>query len=255
MTPLIIALNTFREAIRNKILYTIFFFAICFIALAVTFSTMGLESPTHILINMGLFTIEVFGTMIAIFVGVSLVYKELERRTIYTILSRPIERWQFILGKYLGLVMTTAAMVLLFSAIFLAVFAFLGDTDRIPSVLLAIWFCLVKLMVVTAVAVFFSSISSPILSGIFTLGYYIIASSSGYLPLLLPDEPMPFLHWLIRMLNYLLPDFRFLDVKTLVVHGESLSAGLALTATAYGLMYAFIVIGASMLVFDRRDLK
>ena len=124
MKVIAIALNTFREAVRNKVFYTLLFFAVVFAGFSVSLSTMVLGDIIHMIINMGLANIEVFGTLIAIFVGVSLVNKELERRTIYTIITRPIQRYQFILGKYLGLLLTLVVEILIMMAVFFLILAF-----------------------------------------------------------------------------------------------------------------------------------
>jgi ABC-type transport system involved in multi-copper enzyme maturation permease subunit len=251
----VIALNTFREAVRNKIFYTLLFFAFVFAAFSVSLSTMVLGDYTHVLINMGLANIEIFGTLIAIFVGIFLVYKELERRTIYTIISRPIRRWQFILGKYLGLLMTLLLEVAIMSAVFFAILAAFGDADRIPKQIPAIWLALVKLMLITAVAVLFSSFSTPILSGMFTLAFWVVGSISGHLATLVEEGMPAFFPALVRVLQFILPDFRFLDIKALVLYDKPIPWDQVIWASAYGLMYTAMVLALSVLIFDRRDMK
>ncbi len=255
MKILIIALNTFREAVRNKVLYTLLFFSVVFSAFSISLSTLVLGEYTHMLTNAGLAIIEIFGTLIAIFVGINLVYKELQLRTIYTIITRPIRRYQFILGKYLGLMATLFVQVLLMTAIFFAILLLFDGQERIPLLLPAIWLIFMKLAVVTAFAVLFSSISTPILSGMFTLGFYVIGSTSGYLPMLINPAESPSAATLIRCLNFLLPDFRFLDVKAQVVYKQAVELGYLFQSSAYALFYLAILLVLSILIFEQRDMK
>jgi len=253
---LVIALNTFKEAVRNKVFYTLIFFAFVFTVFSISLSTMVLGDMVKVIIDMGLANIEIFGALIAIFVGIFLVYKELERRTIYTIITRPISRWQFILGKYLGLVLTLIVEIFIMTSIFFAIIIFFNDApEKIPALMLAIWLIFIKLLLITAVAVFFSSISTPILSGMFTLAFYVIGSISGHLMSLIEQNTAPMFATFIRMLAFLLPDFRFLDVKGMVYYEHEITASKIFLATSYGLLYTVIILALAMLIFDRKDMK
>jgi len=255
MQIITIAHNTFREAVRNKVFYTLLFFSLVFAIFSVSLSMMVLGDLSHVLVNMGLANIEIFGTLIAIFVGISLVYKELEKRTIYTIISRPIKRWKFILGKYLGLVMTLVVEILIMTAIYFAVLAFYGNLDMIPGSLIAIWLIFIKLMLITSVAVFFSSISTPILSGMFTLAFYVVGSISGYLMFFIEMDMSPALVSMIRTTAFILPDFSFMDIKSLVVYQKPIEAIYVFNATVYGLLYATMVLILGIQIFEKKDLK
>ena len=255
MKLFVITTNTFREAIRNKVFYTLLFFAVLFAALAVSLSTMTLTKQTHIIIDMGFLTVELFGTLIAIFVGINLVYKELERRTIYTILTRPIRRYQFIVGKYLGLLLTLGVEVAFMSAIFFAIVSAFGEYHRLPALSLAVWLIFMKISLVTAVAVFFSSLSSSILSGMFTLAFYLIGSTSGYLRDLVSNSSPPFLGAMIRLINFVLPDFRFLDIKGAVLYEKPVPFSQVADATAYAAFYITLVLMIAILIFERKDMK
>ncbi len=255
MNVWVIATNTFREAVRNKVFYTLLFFATLFSGFSIILSTMVLGDPAHVLIDLGLANIEIFGTLIAIFVGITLVYKELQQRTIYTIITRPIRRHQFILGKTLGLTLTLVTEVAAMSLVFFLVLALWGGADRIADTLPAIWLAFMKLALITSVATFFSSFSTPILSGMFTLGFYLIGAGSGYLPDLVDPEKSPVLAAAIRLLNFVLPDFRLLDVKGRVVYGDPVPAGDVFTATVYALFYIALILVLAILIFDRKDIK
>lgn len=256
MKLLAMAINTFREAIRNKILYTLIFFAVAFTGFSVLMSTGALGGNLMVIISMGLANIEIFCTMIAIFVGISLVYKEIERRTIYVILSRPVPRYQIILGKYLGLLFTLALELAIMTAFFFAAVSFF-DTgiERLPGLSVAVLLIAVKVMLITAVAVCFSSFSTPILSGLFTLAFYLIASISGYLDQLLPPNAGPFTQSALRSLQFILPDFRFMDIKADVIYQNALDVDRIVGSSVYGLLYCALVLLLAIVIFDRKDVK
>lgn len=256
MKLLAMAINTFREAIRNKILYTLIFFAIAFTGFSVLMSTGALGGNLPVVISMGLANIEIFCTMIAIFVGISLVYKEIERRTIYVILSRPVPRYQIILGKYLGLLMTLALeLVIMTVFFFIAVSIFRNGSDRLPDLSVAVGLIAVKVMLITAVAVCFSSFSTPILSGLFTLAFYLIASVSGYLELLVRPDSSPVTLFTLRALQFILPDFRFLDIKGDVIYAKALDMNQVFGSAFYGLFYCALVLLLAIVIFERKDVK
>lgn len=262
MKPLVIAFNTFREAMRNKILYTLIFFAILVTGLSILLSTAVLGTYTHVIIDIGLGAIEVFCTLIAIFVGITLVHKEMELRTIYVIISRPVPRWQVILGKYLGLLLTLCLEMLIMGGVLFGIVALFGEAERIPDLALAIALIGVKVMLITSIAVLFSSFSTPILSGMLTLAFYVIAATSRFLEVFLAKDALLFSHdstnfqiQLIRVMRFILPDFHYLDLKSAVVYKEAVDPALLAYGTCYGLLYSAIILFLAMLIFERRDVK
>src|SRR5271169_2586842 len=173
--PGVVAINTFREAVRDRVLYNLIFFALMMIGAAILVGQISIGIERLVIINLGLAAISVFGIVMAIFIGVGLVYKEIDKRTLYTLLAKPIRRWEFLLGKYAGLLLTltvnTAFMTLgLAAALFYVGWRFeRSDT----SILVAIYFILLEFALVTALALFFSCFTSPMLSTLYTLGIYI----------------------------------------------------------------------------------
>ena len=160
---LAIAVNTFREAVRDKILYSLLIFALLMIVSSVFLSTLSVGDQIKIIQDMGLSMISIFGTLIAIFVGIGLVYKEIEKRTIYSIIAKPIARHQFLMGKYCGLILTLLVEITVMSSGFLLLLYFYpGSYDA--SILKAIYLIFIELMIVTAIALLFSSFSTPILA-------------------------------------------------------------------------------------------
>jgi hypothetical protein len=209
----------------------------------------------------------VFGLFIAIFIGIGLVSKEVERRSIYSLLSKPVSRTQFIAGKYAGLVLTLAVNVAVMTIALYAVLAYMTwtasdafkagwDAPGVdPRLLIAILLIFIELMLVTAVALFFSTFSTPILSAALTFGIYLAGHFNTELrdfDQVVTSRPAA---WLARGLYHLLPDLSAFDVKTQVVHGLPVGAGYVAWTAGYGLAYIAALILASTAIFARRDFK
>lgn len=251
MKILAIATNTFREAIRDRILYLILVFALLMIGSSRLLGLLTVGSEEKIVKDIGLASISLFGVATAIFVGVGLVFKEIERRTVYTLISKPIRRSQFILGKYLGLVMVLAVNVAVMTATFYLLLLVKGWMD--PGITRAILLIFVELLLVTAIAILFSSFSTPILSSLFTVTFYVIGHLSWGLLLLADRMPSEISKVVCRVLYQLLPNLDLLDVKGLVVHGAPIPATQIVHATVYGVSYTLIVLALAVTIFRRRD--
>jgi len=246
-----IALNTFREAVRDKVLYSLLFFALGLIAVSVALNQLTIGQQAKIVTDLGLASISIFGTLIAIFVGIGLVSKEIERRTILTIVSKPVSRGSFLLGKYLGLIVTLAVEVGIMGACFLGMVAAYADGVAGPAAV-AIGLIFLELCVITAVALLFSSFSTPFLSGLFTVAVWVI----GHLT---PDlrefgeRAGGAARAITEALYLVLPNLGHFNVKAQVVHHLPIEPALVAQVTAYGLVYVALVLGLATLIFDRRD--
>jgi ABC-type transport system involved in multi-copper enzyme maturation permease subunit len=249
-----IILNTFREAVRDRILYAIVFFAIVILLISTVMDIITIGQRAKIIIDMGLASISIFGVLIAIFVGIGLVYKEIDKRTIYTIVSKPVARWQFLLGKYFGLVLTLLVEVAAMSTIFfIIVFSELG---RIPSLLfVAVGMTFLELMLVCAVAILFSSFSTPILSGMYTLGVYLIGHLTRDLYQFSFRFKGTFLQKLMLVLYYFFPNLDNFNIRSQAVHDLPLAPGYIAFSIAYGLLYITLLLVVSSVIFSRRDFK
>jgi ABC-type transport system involved in multi-copper enzyme maturation permease subunit len=246
-----IALNTFREAIRDRILYLILAFALVLIALAHFVSLLTIGSEVKIVKDLGLSAISVFGLLTAVFVGVSLVFKEIERRTVYTLLAQPVRRWQFVCGKYAGLSLVLAATVLLTAAaLFLAVAMKGESTAGLGS---AIVLAFVELELVAAFAVLFSSFTNPILAAVGTVATYVVGHLSWSFDLLEKRITGEGGKALCRVLHAVLPNLDRLNVKSAAVHGLALPPGYFVAAVAYGVLYAVAIVILACLIFERRE--
>jgi len=252
---LLITTNTFREAVRNKVFYTLIFFALLLAAFSVTLSTMIIGSYTRIIVDMGLAIIEIIGTMIAIFVGITLVYKEIEKRTIYPILARPIHRFEFVMGKFLGLSLTLLLEVAFMAMVIMGIVVFNDGAAEVVWILKGVSMIGVQLMLMVAVAVMFSAISTPILSGMFTIGFYLIGTTSAYLPYLVDDKTSASMRRLIDVVGFIAPNFDIFNYKGVIIHHVALGLESYLYSLLYGCSYIGIILTIAIMGFRSRDLK
>jgi Cu-processing system permease protein len=246
-----IALNTFREAIRDRVLYLILTFALVLIAVSHFVSLLTVGSEVKIVKDLGLSAISLFGLLTAVFVGVSLVFKEIERRTVYTLLAQPVRRWQFICGKYVGLSLVLGASVALTGAALLIAVALKGESPL--GLLPAIFLGFVELELIAAFAVLFSSFTNPILAAVGTVATYVVGHLSWSFELLEKRSSADLGKALCRALHAVVPNLDRLNVKASAVHGIALPPGYFVAAVAYGLFYAVAIVILACLVFERRE--
>ena len=255
------ALNTFREAMRNKLLYTILIFACILILSSSAAGQFSLHEEVRVTRDFGLAGMWLFGVVLSIVGGVNLLYQEIERKTVYALIPKPIHRWHFIAGKYLGLALTLMAQMGLMALVLsIALLLQGGAPDAVLARALLLIYC--EVLVVTAVAVLFSSFSTPLLSGLYAAG---ITACGHFTPELraliaskLKDDP-----GLARGLSaatQVIPDLHLffvsgsmLDGKHVSVHGLFVSWIYVAETAAYGLSFAACVLLLSMVVFSRRD--
>ena len=250
-----VAANTFREAIRDKVLYNLVFFALLLMAVSVVIGKMTLGERVKIILDLSLAAMSVFGLLIAIFVGIGLVHKEIQRRTIYMLLAKPVSRRTFVIGKYLGLLAVIALNVAIMTAVLLALTAVFSETGAAWGVLVAVLLILVELMIVTGVAVLFSTFSTPTLSAMLTLGVWLIGRFSSDLVLFASRSENLAVRWLVTGAHYLLPNLEKFDIKNLVVYDMPIEPAFVGVSLLYGLLYLLFLIGLSVMIFERRDFK
>jgi len=253
MRILSIAVNTFRENLREKLLYNLLFFALLMIGSSILLSRITLGDYHRLILDLGLASINLFGVLIAIFVGIGLVSKEVDRKTIYTIVSKPIPRYEFLLGKYCGLVITLLANTVVMVAGLVIVLQVM-DVPITSLVFKSLALIFLELMVITAVAVLFSTFTSATLSAIFTLAVYVIGHLSGDLKDFarkLDDVSQ----MAVNAIYYALPNLERFNLKGHVIHHLDFGiADMALTL-AYGLTYAAFLLLLASVIFQRRDFQ
>src|SRR6266576_119607 len=254
---LLIARNAFREAVRDRVLYNLVLFVLLLTAGAIFLGELSAGQETKIIIDLGLSAMLLFGVFIAIFVGVGLVYKEIERRTLYAILSKPIGRGQFLLGKYLGLCLTLLVNVIVMGVgVSLALIYIRRGWDplvaRIWPAIMLIYF---ELMIITGVALLFSTFSSPALSALLTFFVFVIGHFSADLKSLSSTSNQVAARLVFRALYYLLPNLSTYSVITPAAHGLSPDMQSIILAVAYTIMYDVVLLAGATLIFSRRNFK
>ncbi|HXQ26501.1 MAG TPA: ABC transporter permease [Candidatus Acidoferrales bacterium] len=257
VTPAAVAINTFREAVRDRVLYNLVFFALLMIGAAIFVGQISIGIERLVIINLGLTAISIFGLVMAVFIGVGLVYKEMEKRTLYSLLAKPVRRWEFLVGKYTGLLLTlcvnTAFMTLgLAAALFYVGRPFVRSD---ASILVAVYFILLELALVTALALFFSCFSSPMLSTLFTLGIYVTGVFAKDIRDVGELTNVSAMKTLTSVVYYLVPNFHNFNAIATAGHGNSVPFSLIWQNTAYAVLYAGVVLLAASAVFSGRNLK
>ena len=256
-----VAINTFREAIRDKILYNLLIFALLLIGGSILLATLSIGEQSKIIIDFGLASINLFGIFIAIFLGVGLVSKEIEKRTLYIVLSKPIGRAEFLLGKYAGLLLTllvnTAIMTVgLYLTLMFNQFRWeLSVFDVDLHLISAVFMIYLQTCLITAVALLFSTFTTTTLAAIFTISIYVIGHISSALVTLGEKLPTKSTAILLKGIYYILPNLSNFDIKGLVVHKVPIGSIYFLLTTGYAIVYGLLLIGLSIVIFERRDLK
>jgi ABC-type transport system involved in multi-copper enzyme maturation permease subunit len=251
-----IASNTYREAVRDRVLYNLIAFALLLTGAAILVGQISIDIEKLVVINLGLTAVSLFGVIIAIFVGIGLVSKEIDRRTLYTVLSRPVRRWEFIVGKFFGL-----AATLVVNTFFMAIGVFLAllyVSHRLQRpdawILVALYFIILQFFILTALALLFSSFSSPLMSAVFAFALFIIGSFSedlrGFAAM-----AKGLTHWLASGVAYVIPNLAALNIISSVAHGESVGRSLIFYNTVYALFYTALALCGAVLIFEKRNLK
>ncbi|HLE70103.1 MAG TPA: ABC transporter permease [Vicinamibacteria bacterium] len=249
-----VALNTYRETVRDKVLYNLVLFALLMIGSSYVLGAISVYQEIKIIKDLGLAAISIFGMVIAIFIGIGLVAKEIDKRTLYGILPKPISRSQFLLGKYFGLCLTLLVNLMVMT-VGLYVLLFLMKQPFEPALLKAIFLTYLELALLVAVAILFSTFTSSILSGLFAGFVYVAGYLSNDLKNLESVVESAFLPQVTRVLYYVLPNFKNFDVKAAVVAGDPVLWSQLGWATAYAAIYIALLLVASCWIFQKRNLK
>ncbi len=301
-----IALNTYREAVRDRVLFGVLMLAAAVLALTLALGELSLDQQMRVVTDLGLASISLFSVVIAIFLGSSLLYKEIERKTLYVILPKPIARFEFLLGKYFGIVATCAVFIAIMGALQLLVTAIQAEASTalviaVPIVLLAslgiaflaakdrtlvvpiwsivalgasAWICstvdvelfqllsslllsLGEVLILTAVALLFSSFSTPFLTGAFTFGVWLVGRAAHDMVAMETRVLSPAMKTLLRWLAEVLPNFNLFvpGRNTLVTKTAAYGEPLTYLATSmgYAILYAGATLFVAALIFRRRD--
>jgi ABC-type transport system involved in multi-copper enzyme maturation permease subunit len=253
-----IALNTFREAARIKVLYGVLVLVVGANLLALVLGQMSYHEEARVARDIGLAGMSIFGSLTAILLGLFLLYNEVQRRTVHAIVSKPIERWEFVVGKWLGMALVLSVLVGLFALAMVLMLTLqgVGVSGALVRATVLAW---VEVLTVAAIAIFFSSFSTPFLSGIFALGLWVIGRVT-------PDieaatrAASPVIKWTSKITLQIIPDLhlfavsgRTLDDVQVSVHGEFVSWGYVGVSSLHGLGWIVGLLAFAAVLFHRRD--
>ncbi len=252
-----IAANTFRETLRERLMYNLVVFAVVLTLASLTISELTLGEQFRIVADIGTSSAQLFGTLIAVFLGVALLARELDRRTCYAVLARPVSRGQFVVGKYLGLLAALAlnvAIMALVSGLMLALYtrgvAFLG-----LAFVGAFALILVQVALCGAFAMLFASFTTPTLATIFTLSVIAAGHLFGEVRPFWVASPIARLKAVVKVLDFTIPNLTLVDLKEALTYGDAVGWGTLLARSAYGAAWAAFALAVGALVFARKDVR
>jgi ABC-type transport system involved in multi-copper enzyme maturation permease subunit len=252
-----IALNTFKEAARNKIFYLLLFFGIGFALASKLFSLLTIGDPNKVIKDIGLSAINFFTVLIAIFTGINLLYKEIDKRTIYNILSKPISRSKFIIGKFLGLTLTLLAALSAMAVIFFF-FVYINTGTWEWRIILSFYLLFLELLIVIAISLLFSSFTTPILASIFTISIYLIGRvlwtfNDPSFRLLFFTQPVTTV--LLKFIYYVMPNFDKFNMNNAIIQSTSLPPQAIIIPTLYAVGYVAALLLLTMAIFNKREFQ
>lgn len=255
MTRIIaIAKNTFREAVRGKLFLAIGIFGLILMGSSAVVGPLSLGEQARITQDLGLAGMSILGFMVAVLIGTGIVYTEVERRTIYTVIAKPVERWQFVLGKFTGLNATVTVLLAGMTAILIGA-AWLELGYFKPQLFQAVLLTWVELMVLTSISILMSVICSPILGAIFTFLLYIIGHTSGDLRELAQHFGSGGAKTVTNIAYFVLPNLEYFNIRGKVIHGVHVDAAYMVFACAYGLLYCIVFLALAGAIFERKEFK
>ena len=248
-----VASNTFRESVRERVLYNLVFFAVVMTVSGLLMRELSLRQDEKIVKDIGLAAMDFFGTLIAVFIGVGLVSKEIERRSLYPLLAKPLGRGEFFVGKFFGLAFTLLVNIAVMSVgLGLTLVAIGRRAD--PALLKAIIPIYLGLLVVVATALFFSSLTSAPLAAVGTVCLVLAGRYSDLLRNMADVAPgLP--RALFEAIYLALPNFRNFDLKNRVVYGDPVPWAAVGDIFLYGAVYVSVLLLAGLLVFRSRDFR
>jgi len=251
---LALALNTFRETVRDRVFYLVAVFGFAMLASTAVLSPLTVGAQGKIMSDVGLAGMVAFGLLVVVFVGSGMVRKEMDKGTIVTILAKPVGRREYLVGKFLGLNLTLSAMLLVMTAMFLLLLLVAPGAFSLRY-LPVVYLGFLELTLVNAVAVFFSTCVSPVLAAVFTLGTFVV----GHLSQSIRDfgrlEGGQASRIMTEVVYYLTPNLEVFNVRGDVVHGGTVDPALLGLATLYAAGWTVILLIVAGAVFARRELK
>ena len=263
---LTVAKNTFIEAIRDRVLYSLVLFAILIMAISLILSTISAEQYNKIVKDFALTVISLFGILLSVFLGMGLVYKEIEKKTVYNIFSKPLQRYQFIIGKYLGLALTiliiTVSMLIISLIIVFYIETKYAEFIRYyyaghyySEFLLAVYFEYLEFLIIIGIALVLSSFTTPILAVLMTLLVFSVGRFSSDIKLFAEEIQHPVVSVFAEITYRVIPNLEKFNFRSEAVYGGEITLSLIINTTVYALIYVLILVFLSIVIFERREFK
>lgn len=249
-----IARNTFKEGVRDRIFFAVGIFAVFILGSSLLIGPLSLGEQVRITQDLGLAAISIMSFVIAILIGTSIVSKEIDRRTIYTVISKPVERWQFVVGKFFGLAAIVSLLVAGMTV--LLVLISLGAARAFnPHILVAVFLTWIELLLLTALSVLMSTLASPVLGALFSFLLYVIGHASADIRELAVRFGSGATRAVTDVVYYALPNLEYLNVRSKVTHGVEIDVGYVAFASSYALLYSLAFLVIAVLVFERKEFR
>jgi ABC-type transport system involved in multi-copper enzyme maturation permease subunit len=247
-----IAVNTFRESIREKLLYIALLFGGILMVSTYILSPLAIGAQQKIVMDIGLATISILGVLTAVLVGSTLVHKEVDKKAVFLVLTRPVSRSQYLIGKFFGVVLAITLMVAVMT-VFMVLAVTLGGGGLRPAVFAALYLSLLEMMVMCAVVVFFSTFTTPVLTSFFSLCFFVAGSLSNDLREFAQKLGGAFMKYVMEIFYYLLPNLKVFNLRHEAVHNLHFRGNDLILATVYAAVYCGVVLYFAYLVFRRRE--
>jgi ABC-type transport system involved in multi-copper enzyme maturation permease subunit len=249
---LTIALNTFRQTIRDRILYGILVFALIFLGSTVVIGSLSLGEDTFIIKSFGLAGIYLFGTIITIFLGSTLIYEEVEKKSTYLILAKPVRRGDLILGKFAGLLLSVSTTVILMTLVYIGIAQFSGagfDLLSLEAVILQIF----EIAILIALLMLFSVITTPLAATIYTILLLYIGHLLSLI-LIFAGKQTGIVKYLFKSTYYIFPNLEKFNIRNTIVHGNSIASTEVILTLGYAIIYVVLILYLATQAFNRKEL-
>jgi Cu-processing system permease protein len=250
---LAISKNTFRETVRDRILLSAFFVIVAMIVFTLFIASISLEQSTRMIVNFSMTAIYALQIFVAIFIGSMLIYKEIERKTFYLLLPKPVTQIEIIIGKCLGLTLTTIVVTLLSTLVLFGILLLKGDQLFFWPILVSVFMSTLEASLLILVSILFSGITSPILASVSTVAIFIIGHAEGIFYYIFMTAKIPAVEMIAKGVYYLLPNLEKFNTRNDIIHGVTPSFTTILVVILYALSYALLLLVITQATFRKKD--
>jgi Cu-processing system permease protein len=248
-----IGMNTVKETVRNHVVYMVLLFVVLLIVLSVSFGDWSVFARIQVIEDFGLAAMSIAGLLLAVFIGVGMLGKEITSKTVYHVVTKPIARFQFIVGKYAGLIAVLALNYAIMTLFFLGTHVYLGG--HVKSTLISAIFCIwMEMAIMISAALFFSTFTSPVLAAIFSIAFYITGHLNDLISIHLISQNWSLYAVVLKILYYLIPNLEHFNIRDLVVYNAVVPQGFVELAAIYGCLYIMLFLVLSCVIFHNKDL-